>query len=244
MWSIVVGNALVVGVLLGVWVYWGFWSMGCVYIVGCGCREIWRGENMKMRYKVIYVDPPWSHDNRVGGCGNSGAASHYEVMTMQELLRMDVGSLVDDDAFLFMWWVASMPEEALRVVKAWGFTLKTMTAFSWIKKTVRWKDHFGMGFYTRQQQEKCLLACMGDCDEQENCLIARVGKPKVASHSVRQNIRAVVRKHSQKPDEVRDRIVELCGDVPRLELFATSKVEGWDSWGYAVGSDVEMRFKV
>jgi site-specific DNA-methyltransferase (adenine-specific) len=28
--------------------------------------------------------------------------------------------------------------------------------------------------------------------------------------------------NSQKPDEVRDRIVELMGDLPRVELFARS----------------------
>ena len=40
--------------------------------------------------------------------------------------------------------------------------------------------------------------------------------------------------HSKKPDEVRDRIVELCGDIPRIELFARDSVEGWDCWGNEV----------
>lgn len=40
-----------------------------------------------------------------------------------------------------------------------------------------------------------------------------------------------LRKHSQKPDEVRDLIVELMGDLPRIELFARSGAEGWDCWG-------------
>ena len=38
-------------------------------------------------------------------------------------------------------------------------------------------------------------------------------------------------KHSRKPDEVRDRIVELMGDIPRIELFARQQVDGWDCWG-------------
>ena len=41
-------------------------------------------------------------------------------------------------------------------------------------------------------------------------------------------------KHSKKPNVVKDRIVELCGDVPRIELFARQRTEGWDVWGNEV----------
>ena len=40
-----------------------------------------------------------------------------------------------------------------------------------------------------------------------------------------------IREHSRKPNCVRDRIIELCGDLPRIELFARQKTPGWDSWG-------------
>jgi site-specific DNA-methyltransferase (adenine-specific) len=156
----------------------------------------------------------------------SHAAEKYDVMGVGQICRLDVRSIVEKDSFLFMWWVASMPEEALCVVKAWGFQLKSMTGFSWIKRTVNGKDHFGMGYYTRQQQE--------------HCLIARRGSPVVVSHSVRQNIYSQVREHSHKPEEIRDRIVELVGDVPRLEMFAREKVEKWDAWGNAVECDVKI----
>ena len=46
--------------------------------------------------------------------------------------------------------------------------------------------------------------------------------------------------HSKKPDEVRNAIVELCGDIPRIELFAREKHTGWDCWGNQVLSDVEI----
>lgn len=179
-----------------------------------------------MKYDVILADPPWRHSNRVGGSGESGASSHYDTMTMSDLMSLDVRSVAKDDSFLFMWWVASMPEEAIRLVKVWGFELKTMTCFSWIKQTKTGKDHFGMGFYSRQQQE--------------HCLIARRGKPVTASRSVRQNVRSVVREHSRKPDEVRDRIVELCGEGgDRLEMFARPPYPyGWDVWG-DVASDLD-----
>ena len=57
------------------------------------------------------------------------------------------------------------------------------------------------------------------------------GKPKRISKNVHQVIMDKIREHSRKPDCVRDRIVELCGDLPRIELFAREKTEGWDVWG-------------
>ena len=63
---------------------------------------------------------------------------------------------------------------------------------------------------------------------------------KRESAGVRQVIYSPVRKHSQKPDEARDRILQLMGDLPRIELFAREKVDGWDSWGNEVESDIEL----
>jgi N6-adenosine-specific RNA methylase IME4 len=43
--------------------------------------------------------------------------------------------------------------------------------------------------------------------------------------------------HSKKPPEIRERIVKLCGDIPRIELFARQQVEGWD----ALGNEIDGR---
>ncbi len=66
------------------------------------------------------------------------------------------------------------------------------------------------------------------------CLIATKGKPKRISSKVHQVIEDKIREHSRKPDITRTRIVELCGDLPRIELFARQKVDGWDYWGNEV----------
>jgi N6-adenosine-specific RNA methylase IME4 len=65
----------------------------------------------------------------------------------------------------------------------------------------------------------------------EICLLATKGHPHRVSKSVKQVVLAPRGRHSQKPEEVRDRIVELMGDIPRIELFARSGAEGWDCWG-------------
>jgi site-specific DNA-methyltransferase (adenine-specific) len=90
-------------------------------------------------------------------------------------------------------------------------------AFTWIKENQSDGYFTGMGYWTRANPEMCLLATRG--------------KPKRISKSVKQLVVDVRREHSRKPDCVRNRIVELCGDLPRIELFARQKVDGWDNWG-------------
>ena len=184
-------------------------------------------ETCHRQYGVIYADPPWQFSNKnTGGSMKSGSANQYSVMSINDICELPVKEICNDDCFLFMWWVASMPMEAIAVVDAWGFELKTMTAFSWIKKTVNGKDHFGMGHYTRQQQE--------------HCLIARRGKPKVHDHSVRQNIRGVIRLHSEKPLTVYDKIDAISNCDNSLEMFARhDRGENWDCFG----DEIQMRFK-
>jgi N6-adenosine-specific RNA methylase IME4 len=172
----------------------------------------------KKKYSVIYADPPWQFSNKnTGGSMTSGSANQYDVMNVEDIKNLPISQLIEDDAILFMWWVGAMPMEALELVEAWGFKIKTMTGFTWIKETVNGKDFFGMGFYTRQQAE--------------NCLIAIKGKQFVQNHSVRQLIRAVNEQHSKKPHETYERINSLVGECEKLELFARNTYEGWDCWG-------------
>ena len=105
---------------------------------------------------------------------------------------------------------------------AWGFTYKT-SAFVWLKTYKTGKDVFGMGNYTRGNTEYCLLGVKG--------------KPKRISKFVSQLIKTTIKKHSQKPDIVRSKIIQLCGDLPRIELFARTKVHGWD----VIGNDEKLQ---
>ena len=75
----------------------------------------------------------------------------------------------------------------------------------------------------------------------EICLLATKGKPNRVSAGVRQIIMSVPEQHSKKPDETRYRIVELCGDIPRIELFARSRSRGWDCWGDDQSLNIEGR---
>lgn len=179
------------------------------------------------KYKIIYADPPWSFNNkRTGGSLTSGAQAKYSTMTLDQLAALPIRDITDADCVLVMWWVGSQPVEAVRLAEAWGFTIKTMSGFNWVKVTKTGKPFFGMGFWTRAGSESCLIAVKG--------------KARRVSASVRSVLIEEAGEHSKKPDQVRDLIVQLCGDVPRLELFARCETPGWDVFGDEVKNSIQL----
>lgn len=178
-----------------------------------------------MKYQIIYADPGWQY-NDPAGAGKRGAQFKYTVTALEALKQLRVSEIAAEDCLLAMWWVPPMPKEAIELAEAWGFKLKTMKGFTWHKLTRNGKDHFGMGHWTRANTEDCLFASRGN--------------PPRKSHSVRQLVHSVIREPARKPDEIRDMLVELIGDVPRIELFARQRFCGWDAWGDEIKSDVEL----
>ena len=121
------------------------------------------------KYPIIYADPPWRYSaKKVQGA----AENHYPTMSIDELCTLPVAEIAAKDIALFMWATFPQLPEALRLIRAWGFTYKSV-AFVWLKK-------------------------------------------------------------NKKPDETRDKIVALMGDLPRVELFARQTSPGWDVWGNEV----------
>lgn len=175
------------------------------------------------KYQIIYADPPWSY--WLGGRKN--ASRHYNCMKIEDIYNLPIAKLTDDNCTLFLWSTFPMLPECIETIKRWGFRYVT-GAFTWVKMN---KTGFGIftgcGNYTRANAELCLLGIKGTL--------------KRESRSIGQVIMTPVMSHSRKPDEiVRNRIIELCGDLPRIELFARRKVEGWDCWGNEVESDIEL----
>lgn len=177
--------------------------------------------NTDKKYQVIYADPPWLFKSKsTGGSMTSGSEHQYKsVMSIDELKAMPIERLTDENCALVMWYVSSQPQEALDLVKSWGFTVRTMNGFVWNKLTKNKNQHFGMGYYTRAGAE-CAI-------------IATKGKPSkiVKDHSIRQVRCAVTGNHSEKPHAFYDDIESLFGDANRIELFARNEREGWDCYG-------------
>lgn len=74
----------------------------------------------------------------------------------------------------------------------------------------------------------------------ELCLIATKGKPKRINAGIHSVITTSIQEHSRKPSIVRNQIIKLVGDLPRIELFARQKIEGWDIWGNELENDIKL----
>lgn len=181
------------------------------------------------KYSVIYADPPWSYKDKCNS-GERGVTFKYSTLTVGAVcaLRINdlhVSEIASPNAALLLWVPAPLTVEALGpVMAAWGFKFKTK-AFCWRKLTKHGKEHIGMGNNTRANTEDCWLGIRGKMPRQDA--------------GVRQLLSAGLREHSRKPDEIRDAIVRLYGDVPRIELFSRAMVPGWDMWGNDI--DPELR---
>ena len=152
--------------------------------------------------------------------GAGAAEKHYPTMSINELCALPVAELAAPDSALFLWATFPQLPEALRLIHAWGLVYKTV-AFVWLKQNRKSGGWFyGLGFWTRANAEVCLLATRGH--------------PKRQAANVHQLIISPIREHSRKPDEAREKIVALMGDVPRVELFARQSPPDWDVWGNEV----------
>lgn len=190
------------------------------------CRKHTRKEvrePIEKKYGIIYADPPWKYaQKRLSGA----AEHHYPTMSIEELCALPVSDLAAEDSALFLWATFPQLPEALRLVKAWGFTYKT-AAFVWLKlnkKSYTW--FYGLGFWTRGNAEICLLATRGH--------------PKRKSAGIHQFIISPIEQHSKKPEITREKIVALMGDIPRIELFARQETAGWDTWGNETKNSIEL----
>lgn len=177
------------------------------------------------KYQIIYADPPWNFNfQKRKGLSNEAKNNLYPTMSDSEIINLPIKELADDNCILFLWIMNSELPLALDVIKSWGFEFKTV-AFTWVKTTKN-TYHFGGGNWTRSNPELCLLSTKG--------------KIKRLSASVRNLQIKPLREHSRKPDEIRNEIIKLVGDLPRIELFARQKTEGWDVWGNEVKSDINL----
>jgi len=191
------------------------------------------------KYQIIYADPAWNYNSRMAlgkGAAKSSAEDYYNVMSIDDIMALPIKEISAKDSILFIWVTMPKLNEVFKVITAWGFEYKTC-GFVWVKRNKVFSDErnknrngiddfMGQGRWVRQNAELCLIATKG--------------KPKRISAKVRQIIYQPIQEHSKKPNEVRERIIELVGDLPRLELFARENHIGWDAWGNEVAESVNL----
>lgn len=162
-------------------------------------------------FGVLVADPPWQFGDTLPD--GRGAEDNYKTLSLSELVKFPLPTMAADST-LFLWRVASMQHEALYVLNAWGFVLKTEIV--WLKRTKYGKRWFGMGRTVRA--------------EHETCLIATRGRPITLDKSIRSTFEAKAGRHSEKPEEFFT-IVERLRQGPYCELFARRVRQGWTCLG-------------
>ncbi|KKO56431.1 MT-A70 family protein [Serratia ureilytica] len=192
------------------------------------------------KYQLIYADPPWQYGNK---SSNGAAENHYGTMSISDLKRLPIWSIAEDNSVLALWYTGNHSQEAIDLAEAWGFSVRTMKAFTWVKLNQQAEIRFNKallqqtifdftdlldmlnaetrmngGNYTRANSEDVLIAVRGQGIER-------------ASASVKQVVFSCLGEHSAKPWEVRRRLELLYGDVSRIELFSRGDAPGWDHWG-------------
>lgn len=195
-----------------------------------------------MRFPVIIADPPVPFEvwgKRPGGTDTRSAEAHYSTMTWADLngLAPFIQDVAADDCCLFLWMCQPLLIETLDMARAWGFEYKTK-AFAWCKTYVGSAGFFvGMGYWTRANTEDVLLFTRGNPRRASKGVYQLLATLETEPYEVPAVVAPMTR-HSEKPEEVQDRIERLVTG-PYLELFARRQRPGWTCLGNEIdGLDI------
>ncbi len=172
------------------------------------------------KYRVLYADPPWSYNDKAdaGSVQSGGAEMHYPSMSIKELCQLDVPSICEPKAVLFLWVTSPLLFECAPVIKAWGFSYRALFVWDKVKHN--------MGHYNSVRHEFLLICIKGSCTPDVVTLVDSVQSIEKTTHST-------------KPKEFRQIIETLYPYGKRLELFAREQADGWDAFGFEAASVVE-----
>jgi len=161
------------------------------------------------KYRVIYADPPWKYGNTMPDYFTT-QADHYPLMNIEDLCALDIPSIIDDNAVLFLWVTSPILEDAFAVIRSWGFKYKA--SFVWDKVK------HNMGHYNSVRHEFLLVCVRGSCQPDVQKLFDSV-------------IREERTEHSKKPEKFREIIDTIYPYGKRIELFARERHDGWNGFG-------------
>lgn len=161
------------------------------------------------KYRIVYADPPWSYGNTQPDY-QTEQRDHYPVMPLKEICAIPVADICDDNAVLFMWVTSPILRESFQVIQAWGFQYKA--SFVWDKVK------HNMGHYNSVRHEFLLVCVRGSCQPDVKKLFDSV-------------VSVERTKHSRKPEIFYEIIDTLYPHGKRIELFARSQRNGWDTHG-------------
>lgn len=190
------------------------------------------------RFAAVVADPPWSYDSPRaivgnGGRGSEGAAEiiqadvgqHYPTMTLDEIKALPLKQIAADNSVLFMWTTNPFLADgsAVEVVRAWGFTPKTVLTWAKVQADGR-TPSMKTGHWFRSASEHAIFAVRG-----------KVKRPP-AWAAYPTWFASVRMAHSVKPDVLHGHAEKAMPDGPWLEMFARRDRPNWFTWGNQVQS--------
>lgn len=196
------------------------------------------------QYEIIYADFPWPYTSF------GTAKLNYEQMTESEISEFDWSRFMAKRCAVFSWVTGPKLDLALRCAEQWrercGLHYQGV-AYTWIKTTkdgvpikasgprprfVKPLDEWVLVFSTHPNErvfpllsESQVQHFSAPAPDTELDFLSQLESNSDLVFSPKDLI------HSRKPPVVRDLIVELLGDRPRIELFARESALGWDAWG-------------
>lgn len=216
------------------------------------------------KFQVILSDPPWSlQDDLTMSNTPRGAVSNYPLLDTPELCKLRVKEISDPGGcILVLWSLGSMLDDAMQVMKAWGFKQKQI--FVWVKtkqqplqslkKNLR-KNKKLSGADIIKNFEKdiddfnvndTLAFGMGRLFRQthEICLIG-INSTKIYKLLKNKSQRSVsfhkATKHSKKPEDIQDYLETMFPNTTKLEMFARRHRQGWVGIGNEVCNGEDIR---
>lgn len=162
------------------------------------------------KFATIVIDPPWDWGDEGDQDQLGRARPDYATMSIDELCKLPVRDLADEDCHIYLWITNRSLPKGFRLLDAWGF--RYITALTWVK------PHFGMGNYFRGQSEHILFGVKGSQPLKRKDVGTIFSAPRGPNG------------HSSKPVEFYE-LVESCSPGPHLEMFSRCEREGWKTWG-------------
>jgi N6-adenosine-specific RNA methylase IME4 len=215
-------------------------------------------EQLAGRFKVIYADPCWEYYGDPDK--DQAAGKHYNTMPFEELVELPVKNLLDGPGVILMWATGPKLAEAIDLMRGWGFHYRGI-AYVWIKTRKDGTFIHGQGVRPSFVKPTTEVVLVGSTQikgrtlplqtESQAQLVTAPFDTELGSWPFEEMIAALEEgqnpicacrgKHSEKPIEVRHRIEELFGEVPRIELFARDQAPGWEAWGLETARPMESR---
>jgi N6-adenosine-specific RNA methylase IME4 len=168
--------------------------------------------NTDSRYRAIVIDPPWPVQKILRDERPNQDTFDYPTMTLEEIASLPIRDLADDDGcHVYLWVTHKFLPKGLLLFDQWGVRYECL---------MTWRKNVGFTPFSWMYST-------------EHVLFGRIGRLDVLRKGLRLDFEAKVARHSAKPDEFYERVVQA-SPGPRLELFARAERPGFEVWGNEV----------